>query len=117
MDPSLSMVYQVYALSSMDLANSLRHSSVSCVGAHNVNEPTHVFHSASISSVKRMELWGSYPLGYGLPRSSGGNGGSRENCLGIPESFSLSCFRRALTSASVRYWELVLPPTTDPSSG
>ena len=55
-------------------------------------------------------------MGYGLPRSSGGNGGSRENCLGIPESFSLSCSRRALTSASVRYWGLVPPPTSDPPS-
>ena len=56
-------------------------------------------------------------MGYGLPRSSGGNGGSRENCLGIPESFSLSCSKRALTSASVRYWALVPPPTADPPSG
>ena len=53
---------------------------------------------------KGWNFGGSYPLGYGLPRSSGGNGGSRENCLGIPESFSLSCSKRALTSASVRYW-------------
>ena len=59
----------------------------------------------------------SYPLGYGLPRSSGENGGSRENCLRILESFSLSCSRRALTSASVKYWGLALPPTADPSSG
>ena len=56
-------------------------------------------------------------MGYGLPRSSGGNGGSRENCLGIPKSFSLSCSRRALTFANVKYWGLVLPPTADPHSG
>ena len=66
---------------------------------------------------KGRNFGSSYPLGYGLPRSSGGNGGSRENCLAIPKSFSLSCSRRALTSASVRYWGLVLPPTTDPPSG
>ena len=65
---------------------------------------------------KGWNFGGSYPLGYGLPRSSGGNGGSRENCLGIPESFSFSCSKRALTSASVRYWGLVLPPTADPPS-
>ena len=56
-------------------------------------------------------------MGYGLPRSSGGNGGSREDCLGILESFSLSYSRKALTSASVRYWGLVPPPTADPPSG
>ena len=65
---------------------------------------------------KGWNFGGSYPLEYGLPRSSGGNGGSRENCLGIPKSFSLSCYRRALTSASVRCWGLVLPPTADPPS-
>ena len=36
---------------------------------------------------KGWNFGGSYPLGYGLPRSSGGNGGSRENCLGIPKVF------------------------------
>ena len=56
-------------------------------------------------------------MGYGLPRSSGGNRGSRENYLGIYESFSLSCSRRALTSANVKYWGLVLPPTVDPLFG
>ena len=56
-------------------------------------------------------------MGYGLTRSSSGNGGSRENCLGIRESFSLSYSKRALTSASVRYWGLVPPPTTDPPFG
>ena len=56
-------------------------------------------------------------MGYGLPRSSGGNRGSCENSLGIPESFYLSCSRKALTSASVRYWGLVPPPTADPPSG
>ena len=56
-------------------------------------------------------------MGYGLPKSSGGNGGSQENCLGIPESFSLSYSRRALTSVSIRYWGLVPPPTADPPSG
>ena len=66
---------------------------------------------------KGWNFRGSYFLGYGLPRSSGGNGGSQENCLGIPESFSLSCSRRALTSASVRYWGLVPPPTAYPPSG
>ena len=54
---------------------------------------------------------------YGLPRSSGGKGGSRENCLGIPESFFLSYSKRVLTSASVRYWGLAPPSTVDPSSG
>ena len=66
---------------------------------------------------KGWNFRGSYPLGYCLPRSSGGNGGSQENCLGIPESFSFSCSRRALTSASVRYWGLVPPPTAYPPSG
>ena len=66
---------------------------------------------------KRWNFGGLYPLGYGLPRSFGGNGESRENCLGIPESFSLSYSRRALTFASVKYWGLVLPPTADPPFG
>ena len=66
---------------------------------------------------KGWNFGGSYPLGYGLPRSSRGNGGSRENCLGILESFSLSCSRRVLTSTSVKYWGLALPPTADPPSG
>ena len=66
---------------------------------------------------KGWNFGGSYPLGYGLPRSSGGNRGSCENSLGIPESFYLSCSRKALTSASVRYWGLVPPPTADPPSG
>ena len=66
---------------------------------------------------KGWNFGGLYPLGYGLPRSSSGNGGSQENCLGIPESFSFSCYKRALASASVRYWGLVLPPTIDPPSG
>ena len=61
---------------------------------------------------KGWNFGGSYPLG-GLPRSSGGNGGSRENCLGIPESFYLSCSRRALTFANVRYSGLAPPPTAD----
>ena len=54
---------------------------------------------------------------YGLPRSSGGKGGSRENCLGIPESFFLSYSKRVLTSASVRYWGLAPLSTVDPPSG
>jgi len=66
---------------------------------------------------KGWNFGGSYTLGYGLPRSSGGNSGSRENCLGILESLSLSYSRRALTYASVKYWGLVLPPTADSSSG
>ena len=55
-------------------------------------------------------------MGYGLPRSSSRNGGSRENYLGIPESFSLSCSKRALTFASISYWGLAPPPTADPPS-
>ena len=66
---------------------------------------------------KGWNFGGSYPLGYGLPRSSGKNGGSRENCLGIPESFSLSCSKRALTSASIRYRGLAPPLIADPLSG
>ena len=58
-------------------------------------------------------------MGYGLLRSSGENGGSRENYLGILESFSFSCSKKALTSASVRYWWLIPPPppTADLPSG
>ena len=56
-------------------------------------------------------------MGYHLPRSSSGNGGSRKNCLGIPKSFSLSCSKRILTSASIRYWGLPPPPTADPPTG
>ena len=67
--------------------------------------------------LKGWNFGGSYPLGYGLPRISGGNGGSQKNCLGILESLSLSCSRRALTYASVKCWGLVLPPTADSSSG
>ena len=66
---------------------------------------------------KGWNFGGSYHLGYGLLRSSDGNRGSWENCLEIPESFSLSCSRRALTFASVRYWGLVLPSTADLPSG
>ena len=68
---------------------------------------------------KGWNFGGSYPLGYGLLRSSGENGGSRENYLGILESFSFSCSKRALTSASVRYWWLIPPPppTADLPSG
>ena len=67
--------------------------------------------------LKGWNFGGTYPLGYGLPRISGGNGGFWENYLGIPESFSLPYSKRALTSTSVKYWGLASLPTTDPPSG
>ena len=76
-----------------------------------------MLHNTSISSIKMMELWGFISYGIWLARSSCGNEGSRENCLGILESFSLSCSKRALTSANVKYWGLPPPPTADPHSG
>ena len=65
---SLNVVYQVYALSTSDLAKTLRQFSVSCIRTHSVNEPTHVFHNASISFVERIELWGFIPLGIWLAK-------------------------------------------------
>jgi len=61
-----------------------------------MNKSTHVFHSTLIPPIKRMELWGFISFRIWLAEEFWWE-------WGILENFSLSCSKRALTSASVRY--------------
>ena len=81
-----------------------------------MNEPTHMFHSASISSIERMKLWGFIPLGVWFAKKFWRERGIPRELLRDPREF-FPFSRRALTSASVKYWGLALPPTADPPSG
>ena len=69
MDLGLKVVYQVYALPIRDLANSLKHSSLSlvpCIEPHGVNESAHLLYSTPIPSIERVEFWGFISFGIRL---------------------------------------------------